>query len=314
MADPPSPPRPHPYREVEFPSQGATLRGRLYLPGGAEGPHPALVMAHGFSATIVGMVADEYAEVFREAGCAVLLYDHRNFGVSGGEPRQQVNRWVQTRGYLDALAFLGRTAGIDPERLGLWGDSASGGEALIAAALEPRVRVVLAQVPACGSQPPPPDPDGSLFARLRATILQGDLRAAPENTVGPLPVVSANPRKDPPLLTPVTAFRWFIEYGGRFGTRWENWGTVGGPASPVPLHPGLFTPHLGARVLALIARGDEMPGAEAPVARAAVEAVPGAREIVDLDGGHFGLLHSPGPIFDDSCRRQRAFLERHLVR
>jgi len=32
-------------------------------------------MAHGFSATINGMVADRYAEVFCNAGFAVLLYD-----------------------------------------------------------------------------------------------------------------------------------------------------------------------------------------------------------------------------------------------
>jgi len=30
------------------------------------------------------MVADKYAEAFSCAGLAVLLYDHRNFGRSGG--------------------------------------------------------------------------------------------------------------------------------------------------------------------------------------------------------------------------------------
>jgi poly(3-hydroxybutyrate) depolymerase len=67
------------FRMVEFPSEGATLRGRLYLPPNASKPLPVVVMAHGFSATINGMVADNYAEVFYEAGFAVLLYDHRNF-------------------------------------------------------------------------------------------------------------------------------------------------------------------------------------------------------------------------------------------
>ena len=49
-------------------------------------------MAYGFSATITGMVADNYAEAFYDAGFAVLLYAHRNFGISGGEPRQEINR------------------------------------------------------------------------------------------------------------------------------------------------------------------------------------------------------------------------------
>ena len=37
------------------------------------------------------MVADRYAEVLYSVGFAILLYDHRNFGMSGGEPRQQIN-------------------------------------------------------------------------------------------------------------------------------------------------------------------------------------------------------------------------------
>lgn len=89
------------YRIVEFSSDGATVRGRLYLPSGEMTACPIIVMAHGYSATIDGMTADRYAEAFHEAGFAVLLYDHRNFGISGGEPRQEINVWRQVRGYLD---------------------------------------------------------------------------------------------------------------------------------------------------------------------------------------------------------------------
>jgi alpha-beta hydrolase superfamily lysophospholipase len=71
---------------TQIQSQGATLRGRLYMP--VKNPQPAsiIIITHGFSATI-GMVADRYAEEFFKAGFAVLLYDHRNFGISDGEPR-----------------------------------------------------------------------------------------------------------------------------------------------------------------------------------------------------------------------------------
>ena len=302
-----------PYLPVEFPSQGTVLRGRLYVPDRGDPAHPALIMAHGFSATMSAMVADDYAERFHAAGITVLLYDHRNFGQSGGEPRQEINRWVQTRGYLDALEFLRHRPEVDADRIGLWGDSASAGEALVAAAIEPKVRVVLAQVPACGSSPPPPDPQGQLFGRLRDRLRDGDLRAAEELTTGPLPVVSADQHRQPSLLTPLTAFRWFIEYGGRFSSGWENWATVGGPVSTVPLHPALCTPHLQARLLAVIARGDEMPGAEEAVSRLAFNRAAGPKELYEVDGGHFGLLYAPGPIFEEVSRRQREFLERHLV-
>ena len=35
-----------------------------------------------------------------------LLYDHLNFGMSGGELRQQINTWIQARGYRDAMNYL----------------------------------------------------------------------------------------------------------------------------------------------------------------------------------------------------------------
>ena len=55
-------------------------------------------VTHGTSATLT-MCLDRYAEVFCNAGLAVLLYDHRNFGLSGGEPRQLINPWLHARCY-----------------------------------------------------------------------------------------------------------------------------------------------------------------------------------------------------------------------
>jgi len=43
-------------------------------------------MTHDTSATIT-IVTDAYAEAIHAAGLNVLLYDHRNFGRSGGESR-----------------------------------------------------------------------------------------------------------------------------------------------------------------------------------------------------------------------------------
>lgn len=62
------------YNLVEFPSQGSIIRGRLYLSENRLEQYPIIVMAHGFTATINGMIADKYAEEFCKAGFAVLLY------------------------------------------------------------------------------------------------------------------------------------------------------------------------------------------------------------------------------------------------
>ena len=64
---------------IAFPSQGAMLRGFLLAPAGASTPLPAVIMAHGTSATI-GMVAIEYARVFAASGLAVSFVSNSSPG------------------------------------------------------------------------------------------------------------------------------------------------------------------------------------------------------------------------------------------
>lgn len=297
---------------VEFPSEGALLRGRLYRPDGTGRPTPIVVMAHGTSATIT-MVIDRYAEVFRDAGLVVLLYDHRNFGASEGEPRQEINPWIQARGYRDAVTFAASLEGVDAGAIALWGDSYSAAEVLVVGAVDERPAAIVAQIPSCGAALPPPDDDSALFGALRDTLLHGDVRGGPEDTVGPLPVVSPDQLNGPSLLLPIQAFRWFVEYGGRFGTGWRNVVTRVEPPTPAPFHAGIATPHLHRPFLMMIAPGDEMPAANPAVSGAAYRAAPGPKELIEIDGGHFGLLHHPSELFDFASRAQRDFLVRTLL-
>ncbi len=296
--------------QVEFLSQGATLRGLLLRPD-SEAPPPVVIMAHGTSATI-HMVADEYAEVFRRNGLAVLLYDHRNFGASGGEPRQEINPWIQCRGYLDAMDFAQTLDGIDHDRIGLWGDSYSGGEVMVVGAVDERVTAIVAQVPVCGSQPPALEPTRAHFDAIRASLLDGDVAGGPEVTVGPMPVVSPDQLATPSLLEPVQAFRWFIEHGGRHGTGWLNRVTRVVPHTPVPYSPVPCAPYLAPPILMMVAPHDEMVHANRRVARMAYELMPAPKEWYDIDGGHFGLLYHPSPLFDEATHIQTQFLKRWL--
>jgi uncharacterized protein len=297
------------FTTIEFPSEGATLRGRLYLPPEAGRASPVVVMAHGFTATVSEMTADHYAEAFRAAGFAALLYDHRNFGASDGEPRLQINKWVQARGYRDAMTFLAQRHDIDAGRMALWGDSMSAAEVIVVGAIDPRVKAVIAQVPACGDNPPPPDPDGSLFAALREKLLGGDVSGTPETTFGPLPVVSCDQKGSPSLLRSLTAYRWFIEHGSRFGSRWENSATLVAPATP---SAALCAPHLRAPMCMILSPEDEMAGCNPVVARQAFASAPEPKELLEIGGGHFGLLYHPSALFEEASRVQREFLRRHL--
>jgi fermentation-respiration switch protein FrsA (DUF1100 family) len=71
-------------------------------------------MAHGFSA-VKEMYLDRFAEVFAEAGLGALVFDNRNFGASGGEPRQEIDPWEQVRDYRDAITFAERLPETDAD-------------------------------------------------------------------------------------------------------------------------------------------------------------------------------------------------------
>src|ERR1700684_3850370 len=133
-------------RDIEFDAEGVTLRGWFYAAEGASGPAPTVVMAHGFSA-VKEMYLDSFAEVFAAAGLNALVFDTRNFGASGGEPRQEIDPWQQVRDYRHAITWVASRAEIDADRLGVWGSGYSGGHVLVVGAIDRRVKCVVSQVP-----------------------------------------------------------------------------------------------------------------------------------------------------------------------
>jgi uncharacterized protein len=297
-------------RLVAFPGDGATLRGYLLQHPGR--PRPTIVMAHGLSATATGMVADRYAEVLHAAGINVLLYDHPGFGLSGGEPRQVLGRWIQLRGYRDAIDYASSLATVDSARIAVWGDSYGAAVALGVAAFDDRVAALVVQVPACGSGPGPEDPDGSAFEAHRALYREG---IPPDVTVSATPrrpIVSFDQDAVPSILEPITAFRWFIDYGGRPGTGWQNSAIAVTPDLPIAYHAGIVVPRLHCPSQWLVAEDDEMPGAEPEIAFAMFNRAPRPKELVRLTGGHFGLLYHPSEVFDRSSAAQAEFLARVL--
>jgi uncharacterized protein len=130
--------------DVEFDSEGRTLRGWLLVPDGA-GPFPGVVMSSGFAGVKEGFLGNPIHRVVADAGIVVLLYDHANTGESDGLPRQELDPILQQRGYRDAITFLAARADVDAGRIGIWGTSYSGGHVIAVAAHDRRVRCVVAQ-------------------------------------------------------------------------------------------------------------------------------------------------------------------------
>jgi uncharacterized protein len=221
--------------------------------------------------------------------------------------------WSQARGYRDAIGYGNTLEGVDRRRVALWGDSLSGGVALAVAGIDDRVAALAVQVPAIGAQPPPLDPGGSLYWAFRETLLSGVLEPCSEDVQGPLPVVSDDQVRRPSLLQPLTAYRWFIDYGGRLGTGWVNDVTRARPKTPVGWHPALCARYVSCPSLFVVSPEDEMPGSVPAVARDAYEQLAGPKEWLAIAGGHFGLLYVPSPEFEQASSAQARFVAEHLL-
>jgi uncharacterized protein len=102
-------------------------------------------MAHGYNC-LKEFYLDKCAAAIAAAGHFVVAYDHRNFGESDGEPRQELDPWLQVRGYRNAITYAETLHGVDPDRVGIWGSSYAGGHVLVVAAIDRRVKCVVAVV------------------------------------------------------------------------------------------------------------------------------------------------------------------------
>jgi len=89
--------------DVEFVSEGDTVRGWFFTPEEGEAPYPAIAMAGGWC-YVKELVQPHYAQFFVDAGVAVLLFDYRNFGASDGAQRQHIDPNMQIEDFRNAIS------------------------------------------------------------------------------------------------------------------------------------------------------------------------------------------------------------------
>jgi pimeloyl-ACP methyl ester carboxylesterase len=133
-----------PTERVSFYSDGHRLDGLLFTPEGlASGERrPAVVLCAGYT-YLKTMLMPSIARLLTAAGYVALAFDYRGFGDSEG-PRWRLLPQEQVGDARAALTFLADQPTVDPARLAAVGVSLGGSVALTAAALDHRVRGVVA--------------------------------------------------------------------------------------------------------------------------------------------------------------------------
>jgi uncharacterized protein len=289
-------------RDIEFDAEGVTLRGWFYPAEGTAGSAgPAVVMAHGFSA-VKEMYLDRFAEAFAAAGLNALVFDNRCFGASDGEPRQEIDPWAQVRDYRHAITYLCTVPEVDPERIGIWGSSYSGGHVLVVAAIDRRVKAVVSQVPLISGH-------ANLRALVRSDFIAGfremfeadRLARFQGKPPAMVPVVDKDPLAPSALPTP-DSWDWFSSTGETRAPSWRNEVTLRSVEMFTEYEPGIYLPWISPTpLLLMVAVGDHLVPSE--LAIAAFDTAHQPKELVIMPGGHFdaytvGFEASNGPARD----------------
>jgi hypothetical protein len=261
---------------------GVELGAWLFVPAGA-GTHPAVTMAHGF-AGIMEHGREPFAQAFAAAGFVVLVHDHRNFGTSGGEPRNDVNPWTQIADWRRAISYLESRPEVDSNRIGLWGTSYAGGHAIVLGATDRRVRCIVAQVPTIsgyeqGLRRVSPDALPALENAFREDD-RAQLRGEPPRRQA---VVSADP-------TVTAAYRSHDAIGFYLqpipADLWSNSVTLRSTRAARLYEPGIWISRVSPTpLLLMVARDDTLTVAD--LALAAYERALEPKRLALIPGGHF---------------------------
>ncbi len=160
------------FRTADIMSEGTRMAAEVFAPKNPRTEKlPTIVMSHGWGGTAALLRPDGIA--FARAGYLVVTFDYRGWGKSdsrlilAGKPiekkdgkrvaevkevREVVDPIDQTTDILNAIHWVVGEKQCDPQRIGLWGSSYSGGHVVYVAARDPRVKAFVSQVGAMDSR------------------------------------------------------------------------------------------------------------------------------------------------------------------
>jgi fermentation-respiration switch protein FrsA (DUF1100 family) len=133
------------HEKINFTNRyGITLSGDLYRPANrGDAALPAIAVSGPFGA-VKEQSSGLYAQTLAERGFVTLAFDPSYTGESGGVPRNVASPDINTEDFSAAVDALGLLAGVDRQRIGIIGICGWGGMALNAAAVDKRIKAVVA--------------------------------------------------------------------------------------------------------------------------------------------------------------------------
>jgi dienelactone hydrolase len=191
-------------KEVTYYSDGVGCYAKIFFPKSfsANGKTPGVVLGQGWAGTHFSI--EKYGARFAERGLVAMVIDYRGWGSSDAfitqaqssvgtgetEPSRDDKRTTnvksdivlkrtrliplkQVEDYRNAISYLQGEPGVDPDRIGIWGSSFAGGNVIVTAALDSRVKAVVGQVPAISGKDSPVGP-----VPLRGRLLEDAIKRA----------------------------------------------------------------------------------------------------------------------------------------
>ncbi len=167
------------WREVTYYSDGVACYAKIFFPKGfsTADKTPGIVLGQGWAGNHFSI--EKYGARFAERGMVAMVIDYRGWGSSDGfitqsqptvtrgdkEPVRDDTRYTngkfevtitrtrlipmkQVEDYRNAISYIQGEPGVDPDRIGIWGSSFAGGNVIVVAALDSRVKAIVGQIPA----------------------------------------------------------------------------------------------------------------------------------------------------------------------
>lgn len=126
---------------VHFLSEGTKVVGHLYFPKEYKKGEklPAIVIV-GPKGAVKEQTQGIYAKKLSDKGFITLVFDHRTYGESAGEPRHYENPYMKIEDVKTAVSYIGSLDVVDKNRIGLLGVCNGGGFGAAAAIYDKRVK------------------------------------------------------------------------------------------------------------------------------------------------------------------------------